>query len=137
MNQFTQAAGSFVKAGLRTLVRWLPHRLERQLMVLTALCLVVSILGYGAYTAKQQTDLARATITAQMTALAQNLATVNAYFMVTNDLASIEAIAIQTATVPGIFSVLVTYIFRIWILNRNYKKLIFRKIKVFYNSLMA
>ena len=108
MNQFTQAAGSFVKAGLRTLVRWLPHSLERQLMVLTALCLVVSILGYGAYTAKQQTDLARATITAQMTALAQNLATVNAYFMVTNDLASIEAIAIQTATVPGIFSVLVT-----------------------------
>ena len=92
----------------RGLVRWLPKSLERQLMVLTALCLVVSILGYGAYSAKQQTDLARATVTAQMTALAQNLATVNAYFMVTNDLASIETIAIQTATVPGIFSVLVT-----------------------------
>jgi PAS domain S-box-containing protein len=108
MNQFTQAIDIVVKAGLRTLVRWLPHSLERQLMVLTSVCLVVSILGYGAYTAKKQTDLARATITAQMTALAQNLATVNAYFMITNDLASIEAIAIQTATVPGIFSVLVT-----------------------------
>ena len=77
-------------------------------MMLTALCVVASILGFGAYTAKQQTDLARATVKAQMAALAQNLATINAQFITTNDLASIEAIAIQTATVPGIFSVLVT-----------------------------
>jgi PAS domain S-box-containing protein len=76
-------------------------------MLFTAISLVVSVLGYGAYIAKQQTDLARQTITAQMTALAQNLATVNAYFLLAHDLASIEAIAIQTATVPGIFSVLV------------------------------
>jgi PAS domain S-box-containing protein len=108
MNQFTPVVGKLVKASLRTLVLWLPHSLERQLMALTAMCLMVSILGYGAYTAKQQTALARATITAQMAALAKNLATVNAYFMITNDLASIETIAIQTATVPGIFSVLVT-----------------------------
>jgi PAS domain S-box-containing protein len=88
--------------------RWLTRSLERQLMLLTAASLVCSILGYGAYTAQRQTDSARATITAQMTALAQNLATVNAYFLTTADLASIEAIALQTATVPGIFSVLVT-----------------------------
>lgn len=87
---------------------WLPRGLERQLMLLTAICLVASILGYGAYTAKKQTDLARQTITAQMAALAQNLATINAFFLVTGDFASIEAITLQTATVPGIFSVLVT-----------------------------
>ncbi len=108
MNHFAQLAGKWGKDGVRRLARWLPRSLEHQLMMLTAICLVISILGYGAYTAKQQTDLARATIAAQMSALAQNLATVNAYFMITNDLASIEAIAIQTATVPGIFSVLVT-----------------------------
>ena len=77
-------------------------------MLLTATCLIASILGYGAYTAEKQTEQARATITAQMAALAQNLATVDAYFLITEDIASLEAIAIQTATVPGIFSVLVT-----------------------------
>ena len=92
----------------RSFYQWLPRRLERQLMLLTAACLVASILGYGAYTAQQQTDLARATITAQMAALAQNLATITAHFVATNEVASIDAIAIQTATVPGIFSVLVT-----------------------------
>ena len=77
-------------------------------MLLTAICLTASILGYGAYTAKKQTDVARQTITTQMAALAQNLATINAFFLVTNDLASIETITLQTATVPGIFSILVT-----------------------------
>ncbi len=86
----------------------LPHSLERQLMLLTAFCLVMSILGYGAYTAKRQTDQARQTVTAQMAALAQNLATIDAHLLLENDVASIEAITIQTATVPGIFSVLVT-----------------------------
>jgi PAS domain S-box-containing protein len=88
--------------------RLLPQSLQSRLMLLTAACLVASILGYGAYTAKQQTELARQTITAQMSALAQNLATINAYFLVAEDAASIEAITVQTATVPGIFSVLVT-----------------------------
>ena len=92
----------------RRLLGWLPRGLERQLMLLTAVCLVASILGYGAYTAKKQTDVARQTITAQMAALAQNLATINAFFLVTSDFASIEAITLQTATVPGIFSVLIT-----------------------------
>src|SRR6185436_2996703 len=88
--------------------RWLPRSLERQLMLLTAACLVVSILGYGIYEARNQTDLARRTITAQMSALAQNLAAVNAQFLITDDLASVEAITMQTATVPGILSVTVT-----------------------------
>jgi hypothetical protein len=92
----------------RYFYRWMPRSLGRQLMLLTAICLVASILGYGAYTAKRQTDLARQTITAQMAAFAKNLATVNAYFLTIQDLASIEAITVQTATVPGIFSVLVT-----------------------------
>jgi len=92
----------------RRFYTWLPRSLERQLMLLTAACLVASILGYGAYIAEKQTNQARATITAQMAALAQNLATVDAYFLITEDIASLEAIAIQTATVPGIFSVLVT-----------------------------
>jgi len=96
------------KVSHRGFYSWLPRSLERQLMLLTAACLVASILGYGAYTAKRQTDLARQTITAQMAALAQNLATINAHLLMNNDLASIDAIAIQTATVPGIFSVLVT-----------------------------
>ena len=92
----------------RYFYRWMPRSLGRQLMLLTAICLVASILGYGAYTAKRQTDLARQTISAQMAALAKNLATVNAYFLTIQDFASIEAITVQTATVPGILSVLVT-----------------------------
>ena len=100
--------GRLASAAQRIFYGCLPRSLERQLMLLTAACLVTSILGYGAYTAKQQTDQARATITAQMAALAQNLATINAHFLITNDLPSIEALTVQTATVPGIFSVLVT-----------------------------
>ncbi len=92
----------------RLFYRCLPRRLERQLMLLTAACLVSSILGYGAYTAQQQTQQVHDTITAQMAALAHNLATVNAHFLIIEDLASIEALTIQTATVPGIYSVLVT-----------------------------
>lgn len=103
-----QSASALGATSNRGFYRWLPRSLERQLMLLMAACLTASILTYGAYTAKHQTDLARQTITAQMMALAQNLATVNVYFMVNNDLTSIENIAIQTATVPGIFSVLVT-----------------------------
>ena len=93
---------------IHRLLRWLPRSLERQLMLLIAVCLLASILGYGAYTAKRETDLARKTITAQMAALAQNLAMVNAHFLLSDDLASLEAVTIQTATVAGIFSVLVT-----------------------------
>jgi two-component system, sensor histidine kinase and response regulator len=91
--------------GLR---RWLPRRLERQLMLLTSVCLVAVIWGYGAYIAKRQTDVARTTITAQMAALAQNLATIDAHLIIDQDWASIETVAVQTATVPGIYSVLVT-----------------------------
>lgn len=86
----------------RLLRACLPRSLENQLLLLMAFCLVLSILGYGAYTAKRQT------ITAQMAALAQNLATIDAHFLATGESASIEKITVQTATVPGIFSVLVT-----------------------------
>jgi PAS domain S-box-containing protein len=77
-------------------------------MLLMALCLVGAILGYGGYTAKHQTDMARETITAQMSALAHNLATAETQFVLIDDQAAIQAIATNTATVPGIFSVLIT-----------------------------
>ncbi len=104
----TPLFASFSGALKRLFYRCLPRSLERQLMLLTAACLVSSILGYGAYTAQQQTQQVHDTITAQMAALAHNLATVNAHFLIIEDLASIEALTIQIATVPGIYSVLVT-----------------------------
>ena len=88
--------------------RWLPRSLERQLMLLTAACVSVSVLAYGAYAAHQQTAAARETLTAQMSALAQNLATVSAQALISSDFASIESLSLQTAAVPGILSVLVT-----------------------------
>ncbi|MCB8746071.1 response regulator [Rhodoferax sp. U2-2l] len=91
-----------------TLRRWLPRSLEVQLLLLTTFCLVISILGYGYYTARQQTDNARRTVTAQLSALAQNLATVDAHFLATNEPRQIEKLTLQTATVDGIYSVLVT-----------------------------
>ncbi len=77
-------------------------------MLLAAACLLVSLVGYGTYVATQQTAVAKDAITAQMKALASNLATVNAHFLHTNEPAEIEKLTLQTATVPGIFSVLVT-----------------------------
>ena len=88
--------------------RWLPRSLGAQLLLLTAFCLVMSILSYGYYTASQQTDIARRTVTAQLAALAQNLATVDAHFLANDDPQQIEALTLQTATVDGIYSVLVT-----------------------------
>ncbi|MDD4944295.1 MAG: hypothetical protein PHQ13_12280, partial [Rhodoferax sp.] len=97
---------------LHRLGQWLRHAaplsLERQIMLLAAACLLVSLVGYGTYVATQQTAVAKDAITAQMKALASNLATVNAHFLHTNEPAEIEKLTLQTATVPGIFSVLVT-----------------------------
>ncbi len=77
-------------------------------MLLTSFCLASSILGYGYYLAIQQTNDARLTITAQINALALNLATVDAHFLETGEPQKIEMLTLQTATVPGIYSVLVT-----------------------------
>ncbi len=97
---------------LKSIVAWilkgLPKSLERQVMVLGAACLVISLVGYGSYVAKMQTDAAKETISAQIKALAQNLATVDAHFLQTKESATIETLTLQTATQPGIFSVLVT-----------------------------
>ncbi len=87
--------------------RWLPRRLNWQLMVFTSLSLVVTILGFGGYTAREQAVMARETMTSQMVALARNLATTSANFMVTGDLAGIEEVASQSASFPGILSILV------------------------------
>ncbi len=90
------------------LIRWLPRSLELQLVLLTACCLALSILGYGYFSARSQTEAARQTVTAQLAALAKNLATVDAYFLLTNEPENIEKLTLQTATVQGIYSVLVT-----------------------------
>jgi two-component system, sensor histidine kinase and response regulator len=90
---------------LHGVYRRLPRRLSRQIMLLTAACLMVSILGYGAYTAQKQTDLLRSTITTYMAALAQNVATVDAQFLLVDDLVSIELVSMQTATTPSVLLV--------------------------------
>jgi len=98
---------------LRALLwRWfglaLPSSLARQVMVLATACLVLSMLGYGYYRARVEAESARHSITAQMIALAKNLATVNAHFLAIGKSDQIEALTLHTATVDGIYSVLVT-----------------------------
>ncbi|STQ91612.1 hybrid sensor histidine kinase/response regulator [Iodobacter fluviatilis] len=88
--------------------RALPRSLSRQIMLLTSICLVLSLLSYGAYTASRQTHLLRTTVMNNMAALARNLATVNAQFLLVEDWVSIEAISMQTAATPGIFLVQVS-----------------------------
>ncbi len=51
MNQFKPASDRIFKTGPCALVRWLPHSLERQLLVPTAPRPAASILSYGADTA--------------------------------------------------------------------------------------
>ena len=77
-------------------------------MLLTSVCLVLSIFGYGYYRAAEETANAKRSIYAQMIALSKNLATVDAYFLRANEPAQIEALTLHTATVDGIYSVLVT-----------------------------
>jgi two-component system, sensor histidine kinase and response regulator len=84
---------------------YLPRSLSRQIMLLSTLCLMVSILGYGAYTAQKQTDLLRTTITMHMAALAQHLATVAGQFLLVDDSVSIELVSMQTATSPSVLLV--------------------------------
>jgi PAS domain S-box-containing protein len=77
-------------------------------MLLTSMCLVLSILGYGYHIAREEAQAARSTVTAQIQALAHNLATVDTHFLITDEPHQIEVLTLQTATVPGIYSVLVT-----------------------------
>jgi len=102
------SAAEIARTRLPVLLRWLPRGLEWQVMLLTSVCLVLSIMGYGYYRADQETSNARRSITAQMIALAQNLATVDAHFLRTNEPEQIEVLTLHTATVDGIYSVLVT-----------------------------
>lgn len=77
-------------------------------MLLTSACLVMSIMGYGYYRAVEETASTKRSISAQMVALAKNLATVDAHFLLTNEPERIEVLTLQTATIDGIYSVLVT-----------------------------
>jgi hypothetical protein len=90
------------------LARWLPRSLGHQVMLLTSTCLALCIMGYGYYRAVEETAAAKRSITAQMLGLAKNLATVDAYLLRSDDPSQIEVLTLHTATVDGIYSVLVT-----------------------------
>lgn len=77
-------------------------------MLLASVCLVASIMGYGWFRADQETRSARNNISMQMAALSQNLAAVNAHFIQTNEPEQVEKLILQTATIDGIYSLLVT-----------------------------
>ncbi len=77
-------------------------------MLLTSACLALCIMGYGYYRAVVETAAAKHSITAQMLGLAKNLATVDAYLLRSEDPSQIEVLTLHTATVDGIYSVLVT-----------------------------
>lgn len=88
--------------------RWVPRRLGLQLALLTSLCLVLSIMGYGVYRAHTEVGQARHSISAQMVGLAKNVAVLSSHFLKTDEPQSIEHLLLQLATVDGIYSVLVT-----------------------------
>ncbi|MDD2879940.1 MAG: response regulator [Rhodoferax sp.] len=88
--------------------KWLPRRLEWQLMLLISVCLVLSIMGYGAYRANAEVKEARHNVSEHMVSLAKNLATISAHFLQTNEPESVEPLLQQLSTVDGIYSVLVT-----------------------------
>ena len=89
-------------------MRWLPRQLAVQLMLLTSLCLVFSIMGYGAYRANLDVEQARHSISGRMLSLAKNIATLSEHFLRTKEPQSIEPLMQQLATVDGIYSVQVT-----------------------------
>ena len=87
---------------------WLPRTLRWQLSLLTAGCLIVSILAYGTYMAAKETILVRQKTQSQIAAIAQNLAAVSPAFMVVDDLAGLEAAVTRFAALDEIQSLLVT-----------------------------
>lgn len=87
---------------------WLPRGLDGQLILFTTASLAVAILGYAAFTANTQAQLASRTLAAQMAALAKNLAEVSTSAVVTGDLTSLEDVIMKTAGFPGVMSILVT-----------------------------
>ncbi|MFZ4623662.1 MAG: response regulator [Rhodoferax sp.] len=101
------SAVKFFRMLLHWILRWMPRSLEHQMMALTSVCLVLSIMGYGFYRATEETSSARRSVYAQMIALSKNLATIDAHFLRTSDPAQIETLTLHTATIDGIYSVLV------------------------------
>lgn len=52
-----QSASKISCTLLRGMLRWLPRKLEHQVMLLTSLCLVLSIMGYGFHRATEETAM--------------------------------------------------------------------------------
>ena len=86
---------------------WLPRSLDGQLILFTTTSLVVAILGYAAFTADRQSQMASTAMTAQMDSLAKNLAEVSAGYILTADLTGIEAVITRTASFPSVVSITV------------------------------
>jgi len=104
----TLSATSAIKPMAARLVRWLPRSLELQLLLLTSVCLALSIMSYGAYRANAEVAQARHSTSERMVSLAKNIATISAHFLETDEPQSVEPLILQLATVDGIYSVLVT-----------------------------
>ncbi len=99
-----------VKQWLTPSRRWLPRSLERQILLLSALCLTAAILGFGYMVAEREIATARDRVSTQIVSLAKNLAVVDAHFLQTNEPEQIEPLTLHIATIDGIYAVLVTNI---------------------------
>jgi PAS domain S-box-containing protein len=86
----------------------MPRSLEWQVLVLSSLCLVLSMVGFGFYQANDQVVDARSNISSRMVAMAKNISTISNHFLDTKEPLSIEPLLLQLSTVDGIYSVLVT-----------------------------
>jgi PAS domain S-box-containing protein len=78
------------------------------MMVLMALCLALSVFGFGTFMAKEQADQSREDLRHAMAARAQNLAAISAHFLSTDDLAGLESAAAKFAVTLDVASMLVT-----------------------------
>ncbi len=87
---------------------WLPRRLQWQLMLLISTCLMLSMMGYGAYRANAEVTEARHNVSERMVGLAKTIAVLSTHYFQTNAPQNIGHLLLQLATVDGIYSVLVT-----------------------------
>ncbi len=102
--------GRFFKMLLVQTNRCLPRSLQNQVLLLSSLCLSLSILSYGYYQATTNVDEERISIRQRMVSLAKNIATISAHFLLVDESGHIEPLVLQLATVDGIYSVLVANI---------------------------
>ncbi|MDP2794501.1 MAG: response regulator [Sulfurisoma sp.] len=76
--------------------------LHWQIAWLVSVVMVLFSLGYGTYTAIEQSEVLRDSFERQMRAVAEGLAAASADALVRDDLASLEVLALRAAAYPGI-----------------------------------